>query len=124
MNTYKVTKEIVVTVKAYLKDHPNLTHLEVGKLTGVSGSTVSRIRNGQYDYLIDAQEQAVTTSIPYEEFRRLLVCEAVVKDILNGSILSENENNMLYLSFTRLNKILNRHIPELVETRLSALKEE
>ena len=49
MAAYKVTKEIIETVKQYIKDFPKLTHIEIGKLCGVSGSTVSRIRNGDYE---------------------------------------------------------------------------
>lgn len=122
MKPYKITKENVLAVKEYLKEHPNLTHTEIGKLCGVSGATVSRIKNNAYDFLITGEKQAVTTSIPYEELKRLIAFEAVVNDILNSCTLSEQDNTLVYLSFSYLNKILKAHIPDELESRLETLR--
>ena len=128
MAAYKVTKEIVEKAKDYLANFPKLNHIEIGALCGVSGSTISRIKNGDYDYMLDAGVneggQTVTTSIPYEEFKKLVVCESIVKEILQSCLLSENDENTLFISYKVVGSILNRHIPNEVEKRLTELQEE
>ena len=52
-----VTSDKVLRVKNILKDprYQALTQDDIGLLAGTSGATVSRIKNGYYDYLIDSE---------------------------------------------------------------------
>ena len=128
MAAYKVTKEIIEKAKDYLLNFPKLNNSEIGSLCGVSGSTVSRIRNGDYDYMLDAGAneggQAVTTSIPYEEFKKLWAYETVMKELLANCKLFDSDETVLFLASKAFTRILNNYIPDEVEKRLTELQAE
>lgn len=56
-----VTTFMVEKVKRTLEDprYGTLTLDEIGLLTGCSGSTVSRIKNGRYDHLLSSDEDVL-----------------------------------------------------------------
>ena len=77
-----VTTDKVLRVKNILKDprYYGLTQDDIGRLAGVSGASVSRIKNGYYDYLIDDESHKKDS----KEWVKNNVNEDVVK--LLGSI--------------------------------------
>lgn len=65
---FPVTADVVLRVKKLLDDprFQALTLDELGVLAGTSGSTVSRVKNGKYDHLLD-EENAVKSDLTKEK---------------------------------------------------------
>ena len=93
----KVTAEMVRTVRQYENDPRKFTRAEIAAMSGTSLTTLSRILNGEYDYLLAPVEpvhtDGQTTVVPFSEIRHMMACENVVKLILETAM----PQNYLYL---------------------------
>lgn len=112
-----VTPEIIEAVKRY-KNRGDLTHKEIGLLTGVSETSVARIVNGDYD---EKTVKEVVITMTLEQFTTLVNCENIVKEMMSISLLSDNAENMLYFPRTT-HHIIERYFPEVVAARLKELQ--
>lgn len=87
-----VTGEKVLRVKNILKDprYHALTQDDIGLLAGVSGASVSRIKNGYYDYLIDSENgvksdlTSVKRNVNVEAIELLKSIDGTLKSILEA----------------------------------------
>lgn len=131
MTKQEVTREVVLKAKSYL-DNPKystLTQDELALLTGISATTLSRIKNGKYDSLLepekveDPQADSVVVSIDYETLKRLTACEYVVDAILRMATLHEVIDDVLFINNKALYGILRAYVPDDVEKRLNELRE-
>lgn len=59
----KITKEIVEHVKEIAAKFPTATGEELGKFCNLGRSTVNRIKNGDYDYLLEDEPNLFTEQI-------------------------------------------------------------
>lgn len=128
MSKVKVTKELVLKVKEYKSNdkYSNLTQGEIALLCGTTGTSVSRILNGEYDHLLSGTPSAsddVTTVIPYEELKRLVACEYCIDAILQMCKLSEKIDGALFIDYKATFGLLKAHVPEKVNARVEELKE-
>ncbi len=116
-----VTPQIVQQVKRYLTDpkYTALSYQEIAALTGTSQTTVSRIKNGDYDHLLE--QQVVEAKIEYEELKHLFACEQIVKDLLAASKLSDTAENELYFPRHIAHATLQKYVPTMVQERLDYL---
>lgn len=116
-----VNPQVITQVKNYLTDpkYSALCFQEIAALAGVSQATVSRIKNGDYDYLLD--QQVVTAKIEYEELKHLLACEQIVKDLLAASKLSDTAEDELYFPRHIAHATLQKYVPDMVQERLEYL---
>lgn len=126
---YKITKEMILKVKRYLNEdaYNILTISEIASLVGVSATTVSRIKSGEYDGMLEeipATIDGVTTVIPYEELHKLMVYEQIVREIIANTTLSTSAEDMLYFPKYITHNILTRYVPDLVQERLDVLNAE
>lgn len=65
----KVSKALVESVKEAHKKYPTMTCRDIGRLCGMSGSTVSKVLNGAYDNMLN--EPAGTVDV--KKLERLVV---------------------------------------------------
>jgi transcriptional regulator with XRE-family HTH domain len=116
-----VTPQVITQIKNYLTDpkYSALCFQEIAALAGVSQATVSRIKNGDYDYLLD--QQVVTAKIEYEELKHLFACEQIVKDLLAASKLSDTAEDELYFPRHIAHATLQKYVPDMVQERLEYL---
>ena len=76
----KMDRELTIKIKQYLLDPRHLTLDEIARLTGVGATTVSRVKAGEYDHLLDSDSVGDSeipgniTQIPYEELKNLIKC--------------------------------------------------
>lgn len=127
-----VTKELVEKVKSYLSDdkYSALTYGEVGILCEISASTVSRIKNGNYDCLLTPVKKevkpvnGVDVHIDYDTLDHLMKCEYAVNAILKNSILSTGYDGGLFIDYKVIYGILRAYVPVETEKRLQELREE
>lgn len=119
----KVTPEVVQKVKKYLYDEKylSLTLEEIASLTGTSPTTVHRIKTGEYDIQQTELKNVVAAQIEYNELHHLFECEAIVKELLEISILSDVDEDTLYFPRKTSHIIINRHVPDMVAARLEYL---
>jgi len=116
-----VSPQVITQVKTYLTDskYSALRLQEIAALAGVSQATVSRIKNGDYDFLLD--QQVVTAKIEYEELKHLFACEQIVKDLLAASKLSDTAEDELYFPRHIAHATLQKYVPDMVQERLEYL---
>lgn len=85
----RVTAEMVRTARQYKDDPRKFTKAEIAAMSGTSLTTLSRILNGEYDYLLAPVEpvntDGKTTVIPFSEIRHRMACENVVKITIRDS---------------------------------------
>lgn len=127
-----ITQEQVDKVKFYLNNerYQSLSMTEIGTLVGVSASTVSRVKKGEFDKPPEqppAQELTATnpqayTLIPYEELVKLIRYEMTIKELLDCCILSNISDELVFLPLNPLNRTLSRCIPEEYEAQLAELR--
>ena len=124
----RITQPVIDAVKKYLTDpaYENLTLQEIARLSGVSYSTVTRIKAGQYDNANNSTEEisGVTTTIPYEELKRLINYETTVKELISACIVSDVGVNDLFLPRQVFNRTLKRLGPDEVAAQLKLLHEQ
>lgn len=120
----KVTKEIVIKVKGYVNEHPDLTLEEIGILCGVSHGTVCNIKHGKYDYLFEESEEAIQpiiTEIPYEKLKRLIACENAIDEIFSCAKECFGYDDEIFIDYHSVSSILKKHLPEEHENKLAEI---
>lgn len=125
----KITKENVEAVKTYVLKYPMLSQEEIGKLVGISASTVCYILKGAYDYLLEETEEQQTpktieSKITYETYRRLLSCEMAFNEMLARTSVSNSDDNVLFIDYRTVSSIMQRYFPADFEARIDELREE
>lgn len=124
----KVTAEMVRTVRQYEDDPREFTRAEIAAMSGTSSTTLQRILNGEYDYLLAPVEQVhtdgQTTVVPFSEIKHMMACENVVKLLLEAAVLSDQDTTKLFVPASQVRKALELFVPQEVEARVKALTNE
>ena len=121
----KVTAEMVRTARQYKDDPREFTRAEIAAMSGTSLTTLDRILNGKYDYLlapvepVHADEQ--TTVVPFSEIRHMMACENVVKLLLETATLSDQDTTKLFVRASQVHKALELFVPQEAEARIKEL---
>ena len=121
----KVTAEMVRTARQYKDDPRKFTRAEIAAMSGTSLTTLDRILNGQYDYLLAPVEpvhtDGQTTVVPFSEIRHMIACENVVKLLLETATLSDQDTTKLFVRASQVHKALELFVPQEVEARVKEL---
>ena len=121
----KVTAEMVRTARQYKDDPRKFTRAEIAAMSGTSLTTLDRILNGQYDYLLAPVEpvhtDGQTTVVPFSEIRHMIACENVVKLLLETATLSDQDTTKLFVRASQVRKALELFVPQEVEARIKEL---
>ena len=124
----KVTAEMVRTVHQYENDPRKFTRAEIAAMSGTSLTTLTRILNGEYDYLLAPVEpihtDGQTTVVPFSEIRHMMACENVVKLLLETAALSDQDTTKLFVPASKVHKALELFVPQEVEARVKELTNE
>lgn len=113
----KITNEIIHEVKMYANKYPDLSQKDLARLVGISHGSVNNILNGDYD----AEQKPVESQIPYEQFRKLVMCEEAVKEIFRNAKECFGDNDVMFIDYKVLSSILKRCLPEEFEERLNEI---
>ena len=121
----KVTAEMVRTARQYKDDPRKFTRAEIAAMSGTSLTTLDRILNGKYDYLLAPVEpvhtDGQTTVVPFSEIRHMIACENVVKLLLETAALSDQDTTKLFVRASQVHKALELFVPQEVEARIKEL---
>ena len=121
----KVTAEMVRTARQYKDDPRKFTRAEIAAMSGTSLTTLDRILNGKYDYLLAPVEtvhtDGQTTVVPFSEIRHMMACENVVKLLLETAALSDQDTTKLFVRASQVHKALELFVPQEVEARVKEL---
>lgn len=121
----KVTAEMVRTARQYKDDPREFTRAEIAAMSGTSLTTLDRILNGKYDYLLAPAEtvhtDGQTTVVPFSEIRHMIACENVVKLLLETAALSDQDTTKLFVRASQVHKALELFVPQEVEARIKEL---
>ena len=121
----KVTAEMVQTARQYKDDPRKFTRAEIAAMSGTSLTTLDRILNGKYDYLLAPVEpvhtDGQTTVVPFSEIRHMMACENVVKLLLETAALSDQDSTKLFVRASQVHKALELFVPQEVEARVKEL---
>ena len=121
----KVTAEMVRTARQYADDPRKFTKAEIAAMSGTSLTTLTRILDGKYDYLLAPVEpvhtDGKTTVVPFSEIRHMMACENVVKLLLETAVLSDQDATKLFVPASQVRKALELFVPQEVEARVEAL---
>lgn len=121
----KVTAEMVRTARQYKDDPRKFTRAEIAAMSGTSLTTLDRILNGKYDYLLAPVEpihaDGQTTVVPFSEIRHMIACENVVKLLLETAALSDQDTTKLFVRASQVHKALELFVPQEVEARVKEL---
>ena len=121
----KVTAEMVRTARQYKDDPRKFTRAEIAAMSGTSLTTLDRILNGKYDYLLAPVEpvhtDGQTTVVPFSEIRHMIACENVVKLLLETATLSDQDTTRLFVRASQVHKALELFVPQEVEARIKEL---
>ena len=121
----KVTAEMVRTAHQYEDDPRKFTRAEIAAMSGTSLTTLDRILNGKYDYLLAPVEtvhtDGQTTVVPFSEIRHMIACENVVKLLLETAALSDQDTTKLFVRASQVHKALELFVPQEVEARIKEL---
>ena len=124
----RVTAEMVRTARQYKNDPREFTRAEIAAMSGTSLTTLSRILNGEYDYLLAPIEPVhtgeQTTVVPFSEIRHMMACENVVKLLLEAAVLSDQDTTKLFVPASQVRKALELFVPQEVEARVEELTNE
>ena len=120
-----VTAEMVRTARQYKDDPRKFTRAEIAAMSGTSLTTLDRILNGKYDYLLAPVEtvhtDGQTTVVPFSEIRHMMACENVVKLLLETAALSDQDTTKLFVRASQVHKALELFVPQEVEARVKEL---
>ena len=123
-----ITKEIVMAVKKYTSKYPEMGQEDLAKLCGISASSVGNIRNGLYNHLIEEnggaeEKKSIPSSVPYDAYKRLCICELIVGEIFDAMILSEHdsEERIPFVSSKRVCSIMSRYLPEEYKAKVNEI---
>ena len=120
-----VTAEMVRTARQYKDDPRKFTRAEIAAMSGTSLTTLDRILNGKYDYLLAPVEtvhtDGQTTVVPFSEIRHMIACENVVKLLLETAALSDQDTTKLFVRASQVHKALELFVPQEVEARIKEL---
>ena len=112
----KVTAEMVRTARQYKDDPRKFTRAEIAAMSGTSLTTLDRILNGKYDYLLAPVEtvhtDGQTTVVPFSEIRHMMACENVVKLLLETAALSDQDTTKLFVRASQVHKALEFFVPQ------------
>ena len=114
-----ITPEIIAEVKKYASKYPEMPQMEIAKLVGISQTGVSAILRGLYD----EKPNKIESQIPYETYRRLVMCEEAINEIFRNTKTAFQEEELLLVDYRTVSSILKRFFPEEFEERLNAIKE-
>ena len=121
----KVTAEMVRTARQYKDDPRKFTRAEIAAMSGTSLTTLDRILNGKYDYLLAPVEtvhtDGQTTVVPFSEIKHMMACENVVKLLLETAALSDQDPTKLFVRASQVHKALELFVPQEVEARIKEL---
>ena len=121
----KVTAEMVRTARQYKDDPRKFTRAEIAAMSGTSLTTLDRILNGEYDFLLAPVEpvhtDGQTTVVPFSEIRHMIACENVVKLLLETAGLSDQDTTKLFVPASKVHKALELFVPQEVEARVKEL---
>ena len=124
----RVTAEMVRTVRQYENDPRKFTRAEIAAMSGTSLTTLQRILDGKYDYLLAPVEpvhtDGQTTIVPFSEIRHMMACENVVKLLLETAVLNDQDATKLFVPAGQVRKALELFVPQEVEARVEALTNE
>lgn len=119
-----ITKEIGEQVKAYKAKFPMMTCEELGKLCGISRASANNILNGLYDETkTDNPGKTVKSEIPYDTYKRLVLCELAIGEMMDNVLESDRDDNILSLSYRRFSEIISRYFPDEFEAKIRELQE-
>lgn len=122
-----ITKEIVETVIKYSNKFPQMTTDELSRLCGISRSSVCNVLNGMYNRLLeeDADGNTVKSEIPYATYRRLVLCEIAIDEMLANALRPNTDasDTNLFLSYRKFSEIIQKHFPERYEAKVKELQE-
>ena len=121
----KVTAEMVRTARQYKDDPREFTRAEIAAMSGTSLTTLTRILDGKYDYLLAPVEpvhtDGKTTVVPFSEIRHMIACENVVKLLLETATLSDQDTTKLFVRASQVHKALELFVPQEAEARIKEL---
>lgn len=115
----KITNEIIEEVKRYASKYPEMTQHEIAKLVGISHGSVNNIINGKFD----SEQKVINSQIPYETYRKLVMCEEAVEEIFRNAKSAFGEEELLFVDYRTVSVILKRCFPEEFEEKLNEIKE-
>ena len=124
----KMDRELTIKIKQYLLDPRHLTLDEIARLTGVGATTVSRVKAGEYDNLLDSDSVGDSeisgniTKIPYEELKNLIKCEQFLTELFAMAVASDRDDDELYFPRHRLSEALKRYFPDAYTAKLDAVR--
>ena len=126
-----ITKETVMAVNKYHEKYPSMTQAEIAALCKCSSASVGNILNGMYKHLLEeekkVEDKGVKSTIPYEEYKKLVACELAIDEIFKRAIKSVKSENYgddeLFIDFRWLFGVLKRYFPEKYEERLKELSD-
>lgn len=114
----KITQEIVASVKKYANKYPDMLQEDIAKLVGISHGSVCNILNGKYD----EEEKKIESQIPYETYRRLVLCEEACMEILRNMKSDFEDEDRTFVDYRVVSAIIKRFLPEEYESRLNEIK--
>lgn len=121
-----ITKEVVENVMKYSKKFPTMTTEELSVMCGCSRASVSNILNGMYNYLLEEGngEKTVKSEIPYSDYKKLVVCEIAINELIEAASKSSCDDGFLFLSYKSFSTIIERYFPEQYAKRLAEVEKE
>lgn len=124
----KIDRELTIKIKQYLLDPRHLTLDEIARLTGVGATTVSRVKAGEYDHLLDSDSVGDSeisgniTKIPYEELKNLIKCEQCIAELFAMAVASDRDDDELYFPRHQLSAALKRYFPDTYTAKLDTVR--
>lgn len=124
----KMDRELTIKIKQYLLDPRHLTLDEIARLTGVGATTVSRVKAGEYDHLLDTDSVGNSeipeniTKIPYEELKNLIKCEQFIAELFAMAVASDRDDDELYFPRHYINAALKRYFPDTYAAKLDTVR--
>ena len=124
----KMDRELTIKIKQYLLDPRHLTLDEIARLTGVGATTVSRVKAGEYDHLLDSDSVSDSeipgniTQIPYEELKNLIKCEQFITELFAMAVASDRDDDELYFPRHPLSAALKRYFPDAYAAKLDTVR--